>query len=142
MNGQQTEIPDDFAPIEAVQYRFSGPVRNKYDIYYTTTLNDGTQTGWARNGHTAGTMNTGKTLSGYRLSFFERAGEAPSLNMNGATVSAHLDGPQYIDGAMRYISGDGSNFTGWGWVDGQRYYFNDSYPVTGWQYIDVAEGYI
>lgn len=60
MNGQQTDIPDDFAPIEAVQYRFSGPVRNKYDIYYTTTLNDGTQTGWAGNGHSAGTMNTGK----------------------------------------------------------------------------------
>lgn len=54
MNGQQTDIPDDFAPIEAVQYRFSGPVRNKYDIYYTTTLNDGTQTGWAGNGHSAG----------------------------------------------------------------------------------------
>ena len=141
MNGQQTDIPDDFAPIEAVQYRFSGPVRNKYDIYYTTTLNDGTQTGWAGNGHSAGTMNTGKTLSGFRLAFFERAGGVPSLNMSNATVSAHLDGPQYIDGAIRYISGDGSNYTGWGWVDAQRYYFNDSYPVTGWQYIDGYKYY-
>lgn len=36
---------------------------------------------------------------------------------------------------------DGSNYTGWGWVDGQRYYFNDSYPVTGWQYIDGYKYY-
>lgn len=68
MNGQQTDIPDDFAPIEAVQYRFSGPVRNKYDIYYTTTLNDvhrpaGPKRPLCRN------HDTREHLSGFRLAF-------------------------------------------------------------------------
>ena len=35
MNGQQTNIPADFAPIEAVQIRFSGAVGNNMDIYYS-----------------------------------------------------------------------------------------------------------
>lgn len=140
MNGQQTDIPADFAPIEAIQLRFSGPVRDKYDLYYTTLLSDGRETGWGKNGTTAGTMNTGMTLSGFRMAFFRR-GDNPGISLNNAVVSAHADGVQYVDGSLRYISGDGSNFTGWGWVDGQRYYFVDSYPVTGWNYIDGYKYY-
>ena len=135
MNGQQTNIPADFAPVEAIQCRFAGPVNNDYDIYYTTTLSNGEQTGWAKNGETCGTMNAGLYITGYRLAFF-RKGDVPDVSFENTVVSAHPDGIQYIDGAMRYIHGDGSNFTGWGWIGNDRYYFVDSYPVTGWQYID------
>ncbi len=140
MNGQQTDIPADFAPIEAIQMRFSGPVRNAYDLYYTTYLNDGTEIGWGKNGTTAGTMQQGKALTGFRMAFFARDAET-GLNTSTPVSAAHTDGVQYIDGAIRYISGDGSNYTGWGWVDNQRYYFVDSYPVTGWNYIDGYKYY-
>lgn len=140
MNGQQTNIPADFAPVEAIQCRFAGPVNNDYDIYYTTTLSNGEQTGWAKNGETCGTMNAGLYITGYRLAFF-RKGDIPDVSFENTVVSAHPDGIQYIDGAMRYIHGDGSNFTGWGWIGNDRYYFVDSYPVTGWQYIDGYKYY-
>ncbi|MCI8659905.1 MAG: L,D-transpeptidase family protein [Lachnospiraceae bacterium] len=141
MNGQQTPIPADHAPIEAIQLRFSGPVSNDYDLYYTTRLSDGRETGWARNGLSAGAMNQGLYMGGFRMAFF-RKDDAPNITVDdSALVSAHADGIQYIDGSLRYIHGDGSNFTGWGWVGGQRYYFNDSYPVTGWHYIDGYKYY-
>lgn len=140
MNGQQTNIPADFAPVEAIQCRFAGPVNNDYDIYYTTVLSNGEQTGWAKNGETCGTMNAGLYITGYRLAFF-RKGDVPDVSFENPVVSAHPDGIQYIDGAMRYIHGDGSNFTGWGWIGNDRYYFVDSYPVTGWQYIDGYKYY-
>lgn len=137
INGQQTALASDWAPIEAVQIRLSGPAHNNYDIYYTTILNDGTETDWAKNGTTAGTMNQGKALTGFRMSCFSRGDNFP-YSMTNPVVSAHSDGIQIIDGALRYIHGDGSNFTGWGWNNSDRYYFENSYPVTGWKYI---EGY-
>lgn len=140
MNGQQTTLASDWAPIEAVQIRVSGPIHNDYDIYYTTNLNDGTQTDWAMNGATAGTMNQGKALTGFRMSCFAKGDTFP-YSMEKPVVSAHADGIQTIDGALRYISGDGSNFTGWGYQDADRYYFVDSNPVTGWQYIDGYKYY-
>lgn len=141
MNGQQTPIAGEYAPIEAVQIRFSGVVHNDFDIYYTTSLSDGTNTGWAKNSDTAGTMNEGKRLTGFKMAFFKRSGEAPSLDMSKPVSSAHADGIQYIDNQLRYIHGDGSNFTGWAWNDTERYYFADSYPVTGWQYLDGYKFY-
>lgn len=140
MNGQQTNLPDNWAPIEAVQVRFSGPVHNGFDLYYTTSLTDGKETSWAKNSATAGTMNQGLALTGFRMAFFAKGTDFP-YNQSKPVVSAHADGIQQIDGAMRYIHGDGSNFTGWAWNDLDRYYFVDSYPVTGWQYIDGYKFY-
>lgn len=140
MNGQQTDIPADFASVEAIQCRFSGPVNDQYDIYYCTTLSNGQTTGWVKNGETAGTMNQGLYMTGYRLAFFPK-GTNPGLDSRNSLVSAHADGVQYVDGALRYIHGDGSNYTGWGWVGNDRYYFVDSWPVTGWQYIDGYKYY-
>ncbi len=139
MNGQQTNIPADFAPIEAVQIRFSGAVGNNMDIYYSGMFADETQTGWGKNGATVGSINKGMPLKAFRMAFF-RKGDTPSLDM-AKPVSDHADGIQTIDGALRYIHGDGSNFTGWGWLGNDRYYFVDSYPVTGWQYIDGYKYY-
>lgn len=140
MNGQSTNIPGDYAPIEAIQCRFSGPVNNDYDIYYSATLSNGKQTGWGKNGQTVGTMNQGLYIVGYQMAFYPKD-TTPSLDTSNLVVSAHNDGIQYIDGAMRYIHGDGSNYTGWGWLGNDRYYFVDSYPVTGWQYIDGYKYY-
>lgn len=140
INGQQTPIPADMAPIEAIQLRFSGPVSNDYDLYYTTRLTDGQETGWARNGLSAGTMGGG-ALAAFRMAFFRKDDISSITADDSALVSAHADGIQYIDGSLRYIHGDGSNYTGWGWVGNQRYYFVDSYPVTGWQYIDGYKYY-
>ena len=79
-----------------------------------TTLSDGTQTGWAKNGQTAGTMGRGLHLTGYRLAFFVK-GTAGNLNTSNPLAAATADGIQNIDGVMRYIHGaDGSNYTGWG----------------------------
>lgn len=140
MNGQQTAHYADQAPIEAIQIRFSGPVHNDYDIYYTTSVNDGKETDWAKNGTTAGTMNQGKALTGFRMAFFRNTDQA-EVAMTKPVDSAHADGIQYIDGQLRYIHGDGTNFTGWAWNDTDRYYFSDSYPVTGWQYLDGYKYY-
>ncbi len=141
MNGQQTSHAGTWVPVEAIQYRFDGPVADKYDIYYSAFLSDGTQTDWAKNGETAGTMNRGLYMTGFRLAFFVK-GTAVSLDTNNRVAAAHADGPQVIDGVLRYIhGGDGSNYTGWGWIGNDRYYFVDSWPVTGWQYIDGLKYY-
>jgi len=141
MNGQQTDLPEGWPLIEAIQFRFSGPVADQYDIYYTASLNNKTYTSWAKNGQTCGTMNQGLALTGFRLVFVEK-GTDPQYDLSRPVFAAHADGVQYIDGVLRYIhGGDGSNYTGWGWVGDDRYYFSDSYPVTGWQYIDGYKYY-
>ena len=141
IGGQQTSFDGNaWYPVEAIQYRFAGPVNDQYDIYYCAQLSDGTETGWGKNGETVGTMNTGLHLTGFRLAFFAK-NTASGLNTSNALVSAHADGIQYVDGQMRYIHGNGDNYTGWGWIGNDRYYFKDSVPVTGWQYIDGLKYY-
>lgn len=140
MNGQQTTHQSQWLPVEAIQYRFAGPVADKYDIYYRATLSDGTETDWAMNGASAGTMNKGLFMTGYRLAFFVH-GTATELKTENPLVSDHADGIQIVDGAMKYIHGNGDGYTGWGWQGNDRYYFVDSNPVTGWQYIDGFKYY-
>lgn len=141
LNGQQTFFDGNaWHPVEAIQYRFAGPVNDQYDIYYSALLSDGTQTGWGKNGETVGTMNTGLYLTGFRLAYFAK-NTASDLDTSNTLKSAHADGIQYVDGQMRYIHGNGDNYTGWGWLGNDRYYFKDSVPVTGWQYIDGLKYY-
>lgn len=141
LNGQQTFFDGNaWHPVEAIQYRFAGPVNNQYDIYYSALLSDGTQTGWGKNGETVGTMNTGLYLTGFRLAYFAK-NTASGLDTSNTLKSAHADGIQYVDGQMRYIHGNGDSYTGWGWLGSDRYYFKDSVPVTGWQYIDGLKYY-
>ena len=140
MNGQETAHNLQWIPVEAIQYRFAGPVSDKYDIYYTSFLSDGSQTGWGKNGETVGTMNEGLYMTGFRLAFFEKGTEV-NLDTDNTLKSAHADGIQMVDGAMRYIHGNGDAYTGWGWLNNDRYYFSDSVPVTGWQYVDGLKYY-
>ncbi|MCD8082764.1 MAG: L,D-transpeptidase family protein [Clostridiales bacterium] len=142
LNGQQTANTISLVPVEAIQYRFAGPVGDEYDIYYSTILSDGTRTGWAKNGETAGTMGQGLYLTGYQLAFYKKGSdEAASLDTTNALVSVHADGVQYVDGVLQYIAGTGVGYTGWGWSGNDRYYFQDSLPLTGWQYIDGYKYY-
>ena len=53
-----------------------------FDIYYCTTLNDGTELNWARNSATAGTMGTGKVLSSFRVSLWGNGVEGASYNLS------------------------------------------------------------
>lgn len=141
LNGQQTFFDGNaWHPVEAIQYRFAGPVNDQYDIYYSALLSDGTQTGWGKNGETVGTMNTGLYLTGFRLAYFAK-NTTSGLDTSNTLKSAHADGIQYVDGQMRYIHGNGDSYTGWGWLGNDRYYFKDSVPVTGWQYIDGLKYY-
>ena len=141
LNGQQTFFDGNaWHPVEAIQYRFAGPVNDQYDIYYSALLSDGTQTGWGKNGETVGTMNTGLYLTGFRLAYFAK-NTASGLDTSNTLKSAHADGIQYVDGQVRYIHGNGDSYTGWGWLGSDRYYFKDSVPVTGWQYIDGLKYY-
>ncbi|MBQ5599800.1 MAG: L,D-transpeptidase, partial [Lachnospiraceae bacterium] len=129
MNGQQTDLIDGWPLVEAIQFRFSGPVADQYDLYYTASLSDKSYTSWAKNGMTCGAMNKGIVMTGFRLMFVEK-GTDPQLDLSRPVFAAHADGVQYVDGVLRYIHGaDGSNYTGWGWVGDDRYYFRDSYPV-------------
>ncbi len=140
MNGQQTHHNGQWVPVEAIQYRFAGPVGDKFDIYYTASLSDGTQTGWGKNGETVGAMSEGLYMTGFRLAFFAKGTEV-NLDTANPLKSTHKDGIQEIDGAMRYIGGNGANYTGWGWLGNDRYYFINSVPVTGWQYVDGFKYY-
>lgn len=141
LNGGHTTVWDDGALVEAIQIRFIGFVGNNFDIYYCTTLNDGTELNWARNGGTAGTMGTGKYLTSFRTSLWGKSTEGASYNMETPLEAAQPDGIQTIDGAIIYSSGTGVPFTGWGWNDRERYYFVDNMPVKGWQYIDGYKYY-
>ncbi|WP_124065126.1 L,D-transpeptidase [Clostridium sp. E02] len=140
MNGQQTtNYPNDIN-IEAIQMRFSGYVNNRFDLYYSAKLEDGTVTDWAKNGASAGTMGTGHYITEFRMAFFAKNTQFPYA-METPLISAGPDGMQQIDGSLRYYNGDGTAFTGWAWDGNQRYYFVDSNPVTGWQYIDGYKYY-
>ncbi len=140
INGQQTPNYPNDVNIEAVEIRFSGYVNNNYDIYYTAQLNDGSTMDWAKNGTATGTMGTGRYITGLRMAYYKKGSEFPYPTAN-PLISTVKDGIQEIDGQLRYINGDGSSFSGWGWDGNQRYYFNDSHPVTGWQYIDGYKYY-
>ncbi len=140
MNGEQTPTAEPYVPVEAIQYRLAGIVGDQYDIYYMATLSNGQTTSWGKNGQTVGAMGQGVTMTGFQLKVAPK-GSNPGLDTRQPLFAAHQDGIQYIDGAMRYITGTGENFTGWGWLGNDRYYFADSYPVTGWQYVDGYKYY-
>lgn len=141
MNGDHTAVWDDGALVEAIQIRFTGFVGNTFDVYYSSTLNDGTELDWARDGQTAGTMGTGKVMESLRISLWGKAVEGAAYKLDQPVEAAAPDGVQVTDGAVSYSSGTGVPFTGWGWNDRDRYYFVNNVPVTGWQYIDGYKYY-
>ena len=140
MNGGHTAWNLGF-PVEAVQIRFNGVFGDQFDIYYTSRLNDGTQCSWSKNGATNGTMNTGKFITGLRLSMWGKNVAGASYDLSSPLVAAAADGIQFVNGMPFYSSGNGQPFTGWAWNDRDRYYFVNNNPVVGWQYIDGYKYY-
>lgn len=140
MNGQQTTHESRWIPIEAIQYRFAGPVADGFDLYYCTVLSDGSTTGWAKNGETAGTMGQGLYITGFRLAFFVKGTET-GLDTTNTLKAAQFDGVVIANGTASYSTGTGAGYTGWGWVGSDRYYFQDNVALTGWQYIDGLKYY-
>ena len=135
MNGGHTAWNLGF-PVEAVQIRFNGVFGDNFDIYYTSTLNDGTQCSWSKNGASNGTMNTGKFITSLRLSMWGKNVAGASYDLSSPLVAAAADGIQFVNGMPFYSSGNGQPFTGWAWNDRDRYYFVNNTAVVGWQYID------
>lgn len=141
MNGQQTKIWEDSSPIEAIQIRLSGYANNKYSLYYTAGLSDGTTLDWATNGQTAGAMANGKKLSTLRMALWEKNTTAWPYPTEKPLSAATTDGVILNGGVATFSSGTGAVFSGWGWNGGDRYYFIDNTAVTGWQYVDGYKYY-
>ena len=140
MNGQYTAVYDETSIVEAVQIKLNGPVSKSLDLYYISVLNDGTQTGWAKNGGSCGTMGTGAYMTQFKMSFYANYDTFP-FQTDGALISQQPDGVQFIDGEPRYSNGLGGDYSGWGYVGNDRYYFINNTPVSGWQYIDGYKYY-
>lgn len=140
MNGGHSEWAAD-SPVEAIQIRLNGVFGNAFDVYYSSTLSNGTECDWAKNGATSGAMASDKHITAIRLSMWGKAVEGASYKMDSPLDAPAPDGIKFTDGIPTYSSGTGQPFTGWAWNDRDRYYFVDNAAVTGWQYIDGYKYY-
>ncbi|MDO4329227.1 MAG: L,D-transpeptidase family protein [Lachnospiraceae bacterium] len=136
MNGAETTHLTDGSAVEAMQVRIDGVVSNDYDIYYQSTLSDGTVLDWAKNGQTSGSMAEGKWLIGFRMTLVPKNTTFPYATAHAVSAPAGTDGIQFTGTVPTYKDGSGQPFTGWAWVNNQRYYIVNDQAVTGWQYID------
>ena len=137
MNSMDTDWFNDAAKITAVQIRMKGHTSNLFDVYYQAKLNDGTTTGWAKNGQSCGTIGTGKYIQQMQFKLWKK-GVPLNENMNKRLIAAGEEGIVFSsDGRASYSKADGSLYTGWAYdTGGDKYYFIDNQPVTGWQEID------
>ncbi len=141
MNGAETAHLTDGSAVEAIQVRIAGVVSNDYDIYYHSILSDGTVLDWAKNGQTSGSMAEGKWMIGFRMSLVPKNTQFPYATEKTVSAPAGTDGIQFTGSVPTYKDGSGQPFTGWAWVNNQRYYIVNDQAVTGWQYIDGYKYY-
>lgn len=141
MNGAETAHLTDGSAIEAMQVRIDGVVSNAFDIYYQATLSDGTTLDWAKNGQTSGSMAEGKWLIGFRMVLFPKNAEFTYSTSRTVSAPAGTDGLQFTGAVPTYKDGSGQPFTGWAWLNNQRFYIMNDQAVTGWQYIDGYKYY-
>lgn len=134
-DNEPTTAPAEDIQIEAVQMKLTGEISNFLDIYYCTDISDDGQLDWAKNGEIAGTMALGKYIKELKVKLIAKIDPAPGPT-DRPLVAPYQDGLQYVDSVLRYMEPDGTAFTGWTDVEGNRYYINDSYAVLGWQYLD------
>ena len=136
MNGTGTQALTDGSAIEAMQVRIAGVISNGYDVYYQSTLSDGTVLDWAKNGETSGTMAEGKWMISFRMALIPKGTEFTYPTAHRVSAPAGTDGIQFTGTVPTYKDGSGQPYTGWAWVNNQRYYIMNDQAVTGWQYID------
>lgn len=141
INGEHTTEYPMGTEVEAIQLKLVGFAGNKFSIYYSSTLSDGTQLDWTSDGGTSGTMGTGKSIRSFRVALWGKDGEPWPNKTEHPLESAAPDGVQVGEGVATYSNGNGAPFTGWGWNYRDRYYFVDNQAVTGWQYIDGYKYY-
>ena len=141
MNGEHTTEYPVGTSVEAIQFKLVGFAGNKFTLYYSAVLNDGTELDWTNDGGTAGTMGQGKYIKSFRLALWGREGEPWPYPTEHALESAAPDGVITGDGVATYSNGNGAPFTGWAWKYRDRYYFINNQAVTGWQYIDGYKYY-
>lgn len=141
INGEHTTEYPVGTEVEAIQLKLVGFAGNKFSIYYSSTLSDGTELDWTSDGGTSGTMGIGKSIRSFRIALWGKDGEPWPNSTEHALDSAAPDGVQAGDGVATYSNGNGAPFTGWGWNYRDRYYFVDNQAVTGWQYIDGYKYY-
>ncbi|MDO4266553.1 MAG: L,D-transpeptidase family protein [Eubacteriales bacterium] len=140
LNETTVQTPDN-GKVTAFQTRLQGYTGNLYDIWYRAQLSDGTVTGWASNGMTCGTIGTGLYITGIEHRLWKKGVKFPESTAN-YFYGAQYEGMVYdASGALRYQKADGSAYTGWAYVNNDKYYMQDNVPLTGWQYLDGYKFY-
>ena len=140
LNETTVNTPDN-GKVTAFQTRLQGYTGNLYDIWYKAQLNDGTETGWTNNGKTCGTIGTGKYITGIQCMLWKKGVKFPHSTAN-AFYGAQYEGMvQDASGALRYQTASGTPYTGWAYVNNDKYYVQENVPLTGWQYLDGYKFY-
>lgn len=129
------------AKVEAFQMRLQGYTGNVYDLWYKAQLSDGTETGWTNNGKTCGTMGTGKYITAIQTILWKKGVRFPNSTENFLIAQQYEGMMQDAGGKLVYQMHDGTPYTGWTYVNNDKYYVQDNVPVTGWQYIDGYKFY-
>ena len=140
LNDTQTPSTNG-ARVEAFQMRLQGYTGNLYDMWYRAKLNDGTELGWTNNGKTSGTIGTGKYITGIECMFWKKGVAFPHQTENFFVGNQYEGMVQDASGALRYQTCSGQPYTGWAYVNNDKYYVQENVPVTGWQYIDGYKFY-
>lgn len=140
LNDTQTPSTNG-AKVEAFQMRIQGYTGNLYDLWYRAKLNDGTELGWTNNGKTSGTIGTGKYITGIECMFWKKGVAFPHQTENFFVGNQYEGMVQDASGALRYQTCSGQPYTGWAYVNNDKYYVQENVPVTGWQYIDGYKFY-
>ena len=140
LNDTQTPSTNG-ARVEAFQMRLQGYTGNLYDMWYRAKLNDGTELGWTNNGKTAGTIGTGKYITAIQCMFWKKGVAFPHQTANFFEGAQYEGMIQMADGSLRYQKTDGTPYTGWAYVNNDKYYIKDNVPLTGWQYLDGYKFY-
>ena len=96
-NGMQAGNPEGDAPIEAVRLWFNGSLAENYDIYYRVFRN-GSWSGWAKNGETAGNEGSGERLDGIRVTLTYKNAGAPEDALSRIDPSRPVIAVTFDDG--------------------------------------------
>lgn len=77
--------------IEAFEIQLSGPLAEKYDVYYRAHVQNYGWLDWAKNGESAGTKGMSKRMEAFQMVLVEKNGSAP-----GDTACAYINGDYQI----------------------------------------------
>ena len=104
-NGMGAGSQDGTTPLEGVKLWLTGQDQAYYDICYQV-LQNGSWTGWVRNGAEAGNVGVGAFIQGFAAAVVRKGAEAPELN-EGTTVdpSKPMIALTFDDGPSASVTG-------------------------------------